>query len=324
MTDELAAAVVGCGGAGANHAVGYERAGGAELVGVCDLDPERADALAAERDVPAYLDLAELLDDQRPDLVSVATDEYHHVEPTVTALEGGADVLCEKIPAHSLEGAREMVRVAERTGRALGVDYNYRHMPAYRTVREAVDAGELGDVHLLSAEAHCFGWHHALDLVTFLMGTPETASATLDDEQAARPYDWSETDELLYVPSHGVSATFRYGDGTMATVDSTMHTDLGEHLVDLSVYGEAGSVRLDGATPEDSTGDVQPGPLADRVRGLERVTLEEAFHRSVAPFVDARRSGEAPPTTGRDGLRVMRLENAVVRSARAAEQVAVA
>lgn len=320
MSDDLEAAVVGCGGAGTNHARGYRNAEGARLVAVCDVDAERAGAVAEEFGVPAYESTSEVLAAEAPDLVSVATPERHHVEPTVAALEGGADVLCEKIMAESLERGREMVAAAERTGQTLAVDYNYRHMPAFAALADALDSGALGDVHLATADAHAYGWHHTLDLLRFLLGEPQSIRAHLDHD----PEVVSERfrmDGPLYVPSHAASATIEFSSGATASVSSSIHTDLTDHLIDLAVYGEEGRVRTTGVTPEDSTGTVAPGPLAAALRAAESVTLDEAFERSVAAVVDAIRNGERPPTTGADGLRVLELETATVESAERGEEI---
>jgi predicted dehydrogenase len=314
MPDALTAAVVGCGGAGTNHARGYRNAAGARLVAVCDVDADRAGAVAEEFDVSAYGSVDDLLSAEAPDLVSVATPERHHVEPAVAALEGGADVLCEKIMAESLDRGREMVDAAERTGRTLAVDYNYRHMPAFAELADALDRSALGEVHLATADVHAYGWHHVLDLFRFLLGEPRSVRAHLDHDPGAVAERF-RLDGPLYVPSHAVSATVEFASGATASVSSSIHTDLATHLIDLAVYGEAGRVRLTGVTPEDSTGSVAPGPLADALRAADSITLEEAFERSVAAFVDAIRRGERPPTTGTDGLAVLELETAVVDSA---------
>ena len=314
------AAVVGCGGAGRNHAAGYRRSSNAELIGVCDLDADRAAELAADHDVPAYDDLSALLADLEPDAVSIATPEKHHVEPTVAALEGGADVLCEKIMADSVAGGRRMVETAEETGRTLAVDYNYRHMPAFARIAHAVDGGELGDVHLASVDAHAYGWHHVLDLLVFLLGEPESVRAALDHDPMAVEERF-RLDDVLYVPSHAASVTLAFGGGTFASISASIHTSLDDHLIDLAVYGDEGRVRLTGMTPDDSTGSVAPGPLSGDLRGVESITLGESFQRSVEAFVDAVRAGERPPATGADGLRRLELERAVVESAESGERV---
>lgn len=309
----IRAAIVGCGGAGRNHAAGYRNASNAELVAVCDFDRERADDLAAEYDAEAFYDLEELLASSEPDAVSVATPERHHVEPTITALEGGADVFCEKIMAHSIDGGQRMVETAERTGQTLAVDYNYRHMPSFARLHDAIEAGRLGEAHLASVDAHAYGWHHVLDMLVFLLGEPRAVRATLDHEPTAVAEQF-RLDDVLYVPSHAVSATIEFADGTLASVASSIHTDLSDHLIDLAVYGDDGRFRLTGMTPEDSTGTVAPGPLADEISGVESIDLDESFERSVEAFVDAIHAGERPPTTGADGLARMELEHAVLEA----------
>lgn len=101
----------------------------------------RADSLAAEYDVASYADLSGMLSEVDPDVVSVATLEKHHVDPTVTALESGADVRCEKIMAASVADGCQMVAAAEETGRTLAVDYNYRHMPSFARIARAIESG---------------------------------------------------------------------------------------------------------------------------------------------------------------------------------------
>ncbi|MFQ9802015.1 MAG: Gfo/Idh/MocA family protein [Clostridia bacterium] len=82
----------------------------AELVGVCDRQPDRADAAAKKYGVPAFYSAQEMLDALKPDICSVATGGYEyssdHFEPTIQALEAGAHVLCES-PFPMIWGMRE-------------------------------------------------------------------------------------------------------------------------------------------------------------------------------------------------------------------------
>ena len=319
MSSPIRTAVIGCGGAGTNHAGGYARADGAELVAVCDLDADRAATLADAHDVPWTDDVESLLADYDPDLVSVTTPERHHVEPARTALAAGVDVLCEKIMADSVAGARELEAVAADHGRTLAVNYNYRHMPSFATIKEAVDTDRLGTVRLVSADVHAYGWHHGLDLLRFLLGEPTSVRASIVDDDALRD-DRFAFDGPLYIPTHAVAASLMFDDGVLATIASSIHSPLDEHLIDLAVTGEAGRARITGMTPADSTGTVGSGPLQAALQTCESITLEESFYRSVAAVVEAVRTGTSPPTTGTDGRRLVELE-AAVRRAAAGEEV---
>lgn len=314
---ELAAAVVGCGGAGTNHARAFRSSDDTYLVGVCDLDTDRAAELAADYDVPAFEDQDTLHTETDPDLVSVATPEAHHVDPTITALEAGAHVVCEKMMATSIGDGERMVEAADQYDRTLAVDFNYRHMPAFARLADAVADDELGAVSLAVAETHAFAWHHALDLLVSILGRPRTVvSARLDHDESLLPEQFRDlSDELLYIPSRAVTATFAFESGATATLSASLGTDLERHLIDLSVYGEEGRASLRGVTPTDSTGRVEPGPLADSLREQPRIALEDSFERSIHAVAEAISRDKRPPTTGRDALRVMRMERAVVEAA---------
>jgi len=316
---ELTAAVVGCGGAGANHARGYAASDGAALAAVCDVDADRAASLADEHGVIPYEDLDALLAEVDPDVVSVATPEGRHREPTVTALSAGADVFCEKIMAGSLADARAMVDAAADGPGALGVDYNYRHMPVFGRLGDAVGA-ELGAPSLVTIDVHAFAWHHALDLVRHLLGEPVGVTATLTGGTDPR-FDVDE--ELLYVPEGAVAATFEFAGSAVAAVSASREDDLDDHLLDVAVHAEAGRAGVDGITTADASGRPAPGPLAAELGDLPATSLEDAFVRSVGAFVAAVRAGERPPTTGVDGLRVAELEAGVVTAAREDRRVGV-
>ena len=198
----LRVGVVGCGGAGSEHARAYQALGDlVELVGVCDIASERTRRLAAAAGTRGYGDLGELLAAERPDLVSVCTAEYGHTEPVLAALAAGCHVLCEKPLAATVADARRMVAAAAAAGRTLGIDYNYRHMPAFRGLRAELADGALGDAVLAQVCAHAFCYHHALDLIRFLFGEVAEVAAWVDDVPARREFPWHTPEEFLYVPS---------------------------------------------------------------------------------------------------------------------------
>ncbi|MFA9479539.1 Gfo/Idh/MocA family protein [Phycisphaerales bacterium AB-hyl4] len=315
MVEALRTAVIGCGGAGRNHARAYAKAADAMLVGVCDLDQARSDATAHEFGVPGFTSVEAMLEALRPDLVSVATQEAHHAEPTINALTSGAHVLCEKIMAASLADGRRMLEAAAAAGRYLAVNYNYRHMPVFTAINRLLKAGELGEPVMLVAQVHAFCWHHTLDLVRFLLGEPLSVNAHLDDRPHQRPAFWPCADELLYIPTRSCSATFTFANGVSASLSATLHTPLHEHMIDLSLYGTQARVVVNRIRPADTRGEPAPGPFADTLRSLPEMSLDDSFTASIHALLTHLQRGDAPPTSGHDGLATMSLENAVVRSA---------
>ena len=92
--------VIGMGPIGNRHARLYNEDPLAELVGVCDINKERADAAAARLGVPAFYDAQKMFEALHPNLCSVTTGGYEyssdHYLPTMQALEFGCHVLGEK------------------------------------------------------------------------------------------------------------------------------------------------------------------------------------------------------------------------------------
>jgi predicted dehydrogenase len=133
----LRAAVVGAGHMGAYHALAYAELTEVDLVGIADLDPERARTVAQHYDVAAFADHRDLIG--RADVVSVAvpTDEHFHVARDL--LEAGISVLVEKPMTPTLEEARELFAVARRAGAVLHVGHVERFNGAVQELRKIVD-----------------------------------------------------------------------------------------------------------------------------------------------------------------------------------------
>jgi len=141
-------AVIGLGGIGNLHASLYRQIEGASLVGVCDIDRARADTAAATHSVPAFYDVATMLRDLAPDLVSVTTGGHEyasdHYEPTIQALEAGCAVLGEKPICNEIPRAREMVAKAAEKQVCYAINLNHRFTPAARLAKQWIDEDRIG------------------------------------------------------------------------------------------------------------------------------------------------------------------------------------
>jgi len=130
----LRVAVIGCGPIGNRHADIYRDDPLAELIGVCDIDQERANAAAERLNVPAFYTASAMLEVLAPDVCSVATGGFEygsdHYEPTIQALTAGCHVLCEKPICNTIPEAEKMVACAKRHKRCFGIDFNHRFTPA--------------------------------------------------------------------------------------------------------------------------------------------------------------------------------------------------
>jgi predicted dehydrogenase len=140
-------AVVGTGEFGRNHARVYREIQDAELVGIFDKDPQRAESAAKEFRTHAFTSLDEL--SGRADAVSVAVPTADHTEVGCRLLEMGLDVLVEKPMAKTLAEADSLLDAAKRKHRLLQVGHVERFNPAVLAVEPIIDHPLFFEVHRL-------------------------------------------------------------------------------------------------------------------------------------------------------------------------------
>jgi len=112
------------------------------------LDPERcyktySDMAAAEAKLPA---------DQRIDFVSIVTPNNSHFPIAKAFLEAGFHVICDKPMTFTLDEAREMVSLVEKTGLVFVLTHNYTGHPLVRHARELFKSGEMGSIRKVIVE----------------------------------------------------------------------------------------------------------------------------------------------------------------------------
>lgn len=122
-----------------------------ELVAGSSRDEGRRDRFAARTSARVYADWREMLDRERPDIVSIATYAPQHAEMTVACAERGVRAIyCEKPIATQLANAERMLAACRRSGSLLAVNHNRRFQPHLRRLRDFVAAGGLGELTSLS------------------------------------------------------------------------------------------------------------------------------------------------------------------------------
>jgi len=211
----------------ASHAGGYQAADGIELVAVADIDEEKLRTFGEAWDLPAgarYADHREMLREEDPDAVSVATPSYLHRDHVVDAAEIAAPdvVWCEKPIASGVTEGREMIAACEDADAGLLVNHSFRFTEKLVRLREAIREGLIGEIHsvhagfrmeLLRNSTHVLdtlGWlldERVRQVTGYLTGENEAVDALEADR---------EVDDV------GGGGTLVYGDGTFATVDCTV------------------------------------------------------------------------------------------------------
>jgi predicted dehydrogenase len=142
--DQIQFAVIGAGFMGSllariGHALPY-----ACCVAVADVDEDSAQALAKLCDAKSYQDYQEMLGQERPEAVIVATPEFGHREPAIAAARQGCHLFVEKPLATSLDDADAIIGACAEAGVNLMTGYILRFEYGYSMIKAAVDNGNIG------------------------------------------------------------------------------------------------------------------------------------------------------------------------------------
>lgn len=206
------------------------------LVAGSSRDTGRRERFTQRTGLRAYADWRELLEREKPEIVSVATYSPQHAEVTVEAFARGARaVYCEKPIATTLADAERMVAAAKNANGLLVINHNRRFNPLYRRLQSLIASDGLGTLTTASLT-----WGsgrlgnigtHVIDALVMLTGKRiVAASATLD--LAARPDCRGEA-----FRDPGAWGVFKLEGGVMATLDAA---DYAKTPLRLEINGTTG------------------------------------------------------------------------------------
>jgi predicted dehydrogenase len=307
--------VVGVGHLGRHHARLLASATGAQLVGVVDLSPERAEAAAAANKCPSYTDYRALLG--QVDAVSIAVPTVDHLRVAREFLQAGVHVLVEKPMTSTLAEAEEMLATADRSGALLAVGHTERFNPAVAAAIPLISAPRFIEVHRLSGFPD-----RSLDIdVVF--------DVMIHDLDIVLAIDRSE---VLSVDAVGVpvlsnkvdlaNARLKFASG--CTVNLTASRISRDKVRKVRFIQRNLYVSVDYGEQELEAYRVVPkaGERPAIEGGMVPVVKGEPLGRELQDFVDAIREGREPRVPGRDGLRALRLATRVAEAIQANERMA--
>jgi predicted dehydrogenase len=158
-----------------SHAATYSQVPDVEMVAVCDLDEAKCKTFRERWGVArCYADYREMVAQEKPDILSIATSGVTHAEMTVFACEHGVrGIYCEKPMCCSLEEADRMVEAVQKHGVKYSTGSMRRHHPLFRKARQIVESGELGQLIGVTSWDSCALLHthsHTADTNLFLSG----------------------------------------------------------------------------------------------------------------------------------------------------------
>jgi 1,5-anhydro-D-fructose reductase (1,5-anhydro-D-mannitol-forming) len=332
--------IVGCGQIAQRNVVpALAAARDAQLISVMSRNLEGARAFAQRNGVPQAFDsLDAMLHDPALDAVYIATPNSLHAGQAIAAARAGKHVLCDKPMALTVADAQRMIAAAGSSGTTLGVVFQNRYHPAHREARRRVEAGFAGEMQTASAtlcvgQGRGFwqGWRrdaavtgsgaiagqalHPIDILRYLLDSEVVEVCAMTDEHPpARPVD--EMVHALLRFANGAHATIVAG-----TVAPRLHNDV-------TLCGSNGKIachRTLGTPPPDAKQELVLTSAAPEVRvDYSHSTSPARFAEMINDFSDCIARGVEPPISGRNGLQMVRIADAVQESSRTRRAVQLA
>ena len=323
---------VGAGSIASSYAAGLA---GSELTlaGVCDLDSDRAETLAASHDCPAFADLDAALDAVDAPLVVNLTSHAAHAEVTRTALAADRHVYSEKPLALDGETAGELLEMARERQLALGCAPAAVTGPTQQRARRLLEEGRLGPVQLAYAHAHVgrvTDWHDRPD--SFLAIGPLYDGGVyplsllvawfgpVDRVRVADSLDlWPQREATHPAADSHVEATLAFRAGPTVRLTASFYAPhRSREFYGLELHGDDGSLSL------DNTGRMEPASDAVQYGGLGRSyttvppqspTASRAYLDAVDELAASVAASEPNRHTARRGAHVVAVCNAIETAA---------
>ena len=334
----LKMALVGAGTWGEAHAGIYTEHPEAEVVAICDLNRERAEAFAKKHNVPnVYCDHREMLEKCDCDAVAIVTPDFLHTDIAVACAEAGKHMLIEKPLATRREDVMRILEAVERSGVRVMVDLHNRWNPPFNLVKQMVSSGEYGApktayfklTDALWVATDMLSWtakssilwflgSHSLDTLSWIVGSLPEEVFAYKTEGMLRSRGIDTVD--------GYQTLLRYRNGTIAQMENSWITPNGNSNVNdfkFDIVLEKGKFDIDASS-----------------HTLLQLTTEKTFYNpdvlvknkvfnrhtgfayeSIRSFVDKMISGEEFYVTLREAANVTLAILAIMESAQTGKPV---
>jgi len=303
---KLGVAVVGTGFWGRNQARIYKELEQTELLAVCDIIAERANAVAKQFGAKPYTNLGRMLKRRDIQAVSVCTWSTSLAKEALKALKAGKHVLVEKPMATNAKQAKKLLETANEQDLHLTVGFLMRFIPGVQHIEKAIKDKEIGNLVCATAK-RVSQWPERIGdigVVKDLAIHDIDITRHLFDEDPIAVYAKIGTmKHRKYEDYAQIMLTFE--GGKSAFIESNWLTPYKTRI--LVVTGSQAIMKLDyitqQVTVESAKETVQP-----------RIAWQEPLKLELQHFANCALRKEKPLITGEDGLQALRIAEAAMKS----------
>jgi UDP-N-acetylglucosamine 3-dehydrogenase len=322
----LKAAVIGVGSIGQHHARVYREMDGVELVAIADANAGTASKIGARQNVPYYTDYQQMIDEKKPDLISVCVPTSLHFKVGSDLMEQGLNILLEKPISSTIEQGEKLVALAKEKGVVLAVGHIERFNPAAMELRRRLREGMIGKLYQISARRVSPYPPRIQDagVIIDLASHDIDLMRYLSDEPILRVY--GETVQSINSDREDMfNGLMRFQSGAVGVLDVNWISPT--KIRQIHVTGSRGLFRCDllsqelyfyeneSAPSQWDTLAILRGVSEGNVLGI-RINRHEPLAAELNDFVASVRDSRKPTVAGEDGLATLKLALDFVKSGR--------
>ena len=312
----LRVAVVGAGSWGAQHARVFGSRADTELVGVRSRSLDRTQDRAGRWGAEAFDDLSTMISQTAPELISVCLPNTMHYAITHDLIKYRLPLLVEKPLVFDLREGRQLIKAADEAGLFFAINFNHRFAEPVVRALNLIGDHELGEIDFAtwrfggdgSSAHHPFAnlietQCHGIDLLQQLAGQIDAVSAEMTTRQGMH----ETLVAVLRFRTGAVGSLVGSYRSSYAYPGCTVHRDQ-------RLLREADDRRHRPPTDRfPARGPCTPRLGSRLLRDAGR-SFEQTFDRNVTKLVAAVRAGGVPPVPAADGLNVLEVCDAIIRS----------
>lgn len=351
MSNKLKVGVVGAGGIFQYvHADSLQRHPEVELVAICDIDGDKAQAVAKKYGISTiFTDYRELLANGGIDAIDICTPNLYHSEISVAALNAGIHVFCEKPDAINVQEALKMEEAAAKSGKVLMVMRNNRFRASSQFIKTFSDAGHMGEIYA----GRCGwirrrgipgkgGWFttkelsgggplidlgvHFIDLALWFMGNPKPvavvgstytkfADTSISDSEHSK--FGQRSDSGVFDVEDLAMGFIRFDNGASLQIEFSWASNIEEDLNFVELRGTKAGVSF-------RNGDVT---VYSEIEGTQTDTRPRVNHdtgghtENINHFIDVVQGRKEPIFRIDQGVHLMKILSAIYESARTGTEI---
>lgn len=300
-------ALIGCGRISTNHMKAALN-NDLEIAAVCDIEKDHMEELLQKHglsddvSIRRYTDYQTMLEEVKPELVSIATESGSHAEIAVHCIDRGIHVIIEKPMAMKMRDAEEIIRRSREKGVKVSACHQNRFNVAVQEMRKALEHGRFGrlshgSIHVrwnrnqnYYTQAPWRGtWAqdggalmnqciHGIDLLRWMMG-----------DEVEEVYGVTRQQFHHYLEAEDIGmAVVKFKNGAVATIEGTTNVFPKNLEETLYLFGEKGTVKLGGTSTNNiDVWDFEDETEADdKNKGLEEQTSNVYGNGHTSLFAD--------------------------------------